>query len=385
MVPGAFVVLDAFPLTPNGKLDRKALPAPDGASLMRRAYEAPQGEVEQALAGIWQSLLGIEQVGRHDHFFELGGHSLLVVAMTTRLRAQGLRGEMRDLFAVPVLSDYAATLHRGDVEEAEAVPPSLLTPDLLSISPELLPLVSLTQADIDCIVATVPGGVANIQDIYPLLPSQQGILFHHMLDGEGDTYLLRALFAFDHREELDDFLRALDVVVARHDILRTAVVWEGLSTPVQVVHRQARVPVRELALPGGGDALEELSGLTDPRRLRLDLTRAPLLAAFVAEDRAGGWMLSMLQHHLVCDHVTLALALAEIDAIRRGNGADLADEVPMRQLVAQALRVPVARHEAYFRQELAHIDEPTAPFDVLDVRQSGATTETVELPIDASL
>ncbi|WP_157499112.1 non-ribosomal peptide synthetase, partial [Lysobacter sp. Root604] len=113
MLPTALLMLEAFPLTPNGKLDRKALPAPDATSLMRREYEAPQGEIEQELAEIWQSLLSIEQVGRHDHFFELGGHSLLVVAMTTRLRAKGLRGEVRHLFAAPVLSAYAATLRRG--------------------------------------------------------------------------------------------------------------------------------------------------------------------------------------------------------------------------------------------------------------------------------
>ncbi|WP_200943969.1 non-ribosomal peptide synthetase, partial [Lysobacter sp. Root604] len=83
MVPSAFMVLDAFPLTPNGKLDRKALPAPDGSSLVQREYEAPQGEIEQGLAEIWQSLLKIEQVGRHDHFFELGGHSLLAVQLVS--------------------------------------------------------------------------------------------------------------------------------------------------------------------------------------------------------------------------------------------------------------------------------------------------------------
>ncbi|WP_235570028.1 non-ribosomal peptide synthetase, partial [Lysobacter sp. Root916] len=115
MVPSAFVVLDAFPLTPNGKLDRKALPAPDATSLMRREYEAPQGEIEQELAEVWQSLLNIEQVGRHDHFFELGGHSLLVVAMTTRLRAKGLRGEVprsllraRRAFAAGGRDDHAS-------------------------------------------------------------------------------------------------------------------------------------------------------------------------------------------------------------------------------------------------------------------------------------
>ncbi|WP_332690623.1 non-ribosomal peptide synthetase, partial [Devosia sp.] len=76
MVPAAFVTLDSFPLTPNGKLDRQALPAPDRDAVVTRSYEAPQGDVETAIAAIWQELLGIERVGRHDHFFELGGHSL---------------------------------------------------------------------------------------------------------------------------------------------------------------------------------------------------------------------------------------------------------------------------------------------------------------------
>ncbi|EQB97863.1 hypothetical protein B738_28397, partial [Photorhabdus temperata subsp. temperata M1021] len=76
MVPAAFVRLEAFPLTPNGKLDRRALPAPDEAAFARQAYEAPQGETEAALAAIWRELLGIEHISRHDNFFALGGHSL---------------------------------------------------------------------------------------------------------------------------------------------------------------------------------------------------------------------------------------------------------------------------------------------------------------------
>ncbi|XEN34652.1 hypothetical protein M728_005313 (plasmid) [Ensifer sp. WSM1721] len=90
MVPSAFVRLDALPLTPNGKLDRKALPSPADDAYARRAYEAPQGAVETALAGIWEELLGVERVGRHDHFFELGGHSLLAVQLMERLRRLSL-------------------------------------------------------------------------------------------------------------------------------------------------------------------------------------------------------------------------------------------------------------------------------------------------------
>nr|WP_277755354.1 non-ribosomal peptide synthetase [Pseudomonas kitaguniensis] len=86
MVPSAFVMLASLPLTTNGKLDRKALPAPDADALARREYERPQGEVEQTLAALWQELLGVERVGRHDNFFEMGGHSLLAVKLVERMR-----------------------------------------------------------------------------------------------------------------------------------------------------------------------------------------------------------------------------------------------------------------------------------------------------------
>ncbi|MFL5542160.1 MAG: amino acid adenylation domain-containing protein, partial [Longimicrobiaceae bacterium] len=86
MVPAAYVRLEQLPLTPNGKLDRRALPAPEGDARAAREYEAPVGKVEQALAGIWAELLGVEQVGRWDDFFMLGGHSLLAVQMISRVR-----------------------------------------------------------------------------------------------------------------------------------------------------------------------------------------------------------------------------------------------------------------------------------------------------------
>jgi acyl carrier protein len=85
MVPSAFVILDRLPLTPNGKLDRRALPAPELASYSSRQYDAPRGEVEEILAGIWHELLHIEQIGREDNFFELGGHSLHGVKLIAKV------------------------------------------------------------------------------------------------------------------------------------------------------------------------------------------------------------------------------------------------------------------------------------------------------------
>ncbi|MCF2135406.1 alpha/beta fold hydrolase, partial [Mycetohabitans sp. B3] len=108
MVPNAFVRLDAWPLTPNGKLDRRALPAPDDAALAHQAYEAPQGELETTLSAIWAELLGVERVGRHDSFFALGGHSLLAMRLISRVRtALGVDLAIRTLFEAPTLAGLA--------------------------------------------------------------------------------------------------------------------------------------------------------------------------------------------------------------------------------------------------------------------------------------
>jgi hypothetical protein len=108
MVPSAYVMLDAFPLTPNGKLDRRALPAPDQSSVVTQAYEAPQGELETAIAEIWQDLLGLPRIGRNDHFFALGGYSLLVLQVIGRIyRKYSVSLPIRSLFEEPVLSRFA--------------------------------------------------------------------------------------------------------------------------------------------------------------------------------------------------------------------------------------------------------------------------------------
>ncbi|WP_122309843.1 non-ribosomal peptide synthetase [Pseudomonas amygdali] len=121
MVPTHFIVLDKMPLTANGKLDRKALPAPD-ASQLQATYIAPQGDLEQQLASIWAYVLKVEQVGRSDNFFELGGHSLLAVQMLVRVREQLQREVgLKDLFEQPVLADFCATLHEKNGESDHAL------------------------------------------------------------------------------------------------------------------------------------------------------------------------------------------------------------------------------------------------------------------------
>ncbi|WP_445260551.1 amino acid adenylation domain-containing protein, partial [Photorhabdus sp. S7-51] len=332
MVPAAVVRLDRFPLTPNGKLDRRALPVPGEDAFARQRYAAPQGATETALAAVWRELLGIEKISRHDNFFALGGHSLLAVRVIEHLRQQGLTLAVRDLFQTPVLANLAQKL-----EQYAAVPVSanVITPDTCTLTPAMLPLINLTPADIDRIVGQVPGGLSNLQDIYALSPLQDGILFHHLLASEGDPYLLAIQMIFADRALLDRYLTAVQQVVNRHDILRTAFIWQGLSEPAQVVWRQAPLSVTELTLdPADGPVSEQLSRRFDPRHYRLNLSEAPLLQFVVARDTEGRWCLLELQHHLIGDHTTLEVLHREIRAFLTEQAETLPAPVPFRNLVA---------------------------------------------------
>ncbi|MEQ1514811.1 MAG: amino acid adenylation domain-containing protein [Lysobacteraceae bacterium] len=108
MLPSAFVRMDAWPLTPNGKLDRKALPAPEGDAYAVRGYEAPRGEVETALAQIWSEQLHVDRVGRHDNFFELGGNSIQLIRMIARLRDQRILLNLVDVYRLGTVQAIAA-------------------------------------------------------------------------------------------------------------------------------------------------------------------------------------------------------------------------------------------------------------------------------------
>ena len=137
MIASALVTRDAYPLTPNGKLDRRALPAPDGSSAATREYAAPEGTVEEALSRIWQELLGVEQVGRHDHFFELGGHSLMAVQMTGRTRELCMVDvSLRELFEYPVLSQLAERITALQYKEFMGELSGLSESELLAILAE---------------------------------------------------------------------------------------------------------------------------------------------------------------------------------------------------------------------------------------------------------
>ncbi|KAF9343231.1 hypothetical protein BGX26_006061, partial [Mortierella sp. AD094] len=387
MIPAAFVRLDVLPLTPNGKLDRRALPEPDIDSFVSEGYEAPQGETESTIAMIWAELLNVERVGRNDNFFMLGGHSLLAVLMIERLRRNGIEISVRTLFNTPTLSALAQSLNKNQV--AAEAPKNLITPDTTKITPELLPLIDLTQDDIDLIVDQVEGGVSNIQDIYALSPLQDGILFHHTMAAKGDPYLISFQMAFDNKDLLDRYIDAVQNVVNRHDILRTAIMWENLTKAAQVVLRHVVLPTTELSLDNAkGSIMEQMRKLTDPREYRIALTKAPLIQFMIAQDNNDKWIVVQLFHHIIGDGSTMQLLMNEIEAFMSGQAHTLLEPQPFRNLISHIRSGPsVEVHEQFFTKMLAEIDTPALPYGLSSGHQDilDATESTMTLPQELNI
>src|SRR6185437_14040417 len=295
----------------------------------------------------------------------------------------GLSAQIRQVFDSPTLGDLASVLGSG--AEEFVVPPNRIPAGCQQIIPEMLPLVELEKEHIERIVQAVPGGAANIQDIYPLGPMQEGILFHHLLNPQGgDAYARVVLFSLSSQERVQRLLLALQAVIDRHDILRTAVLWEQLPRAVQVVYRQASLPVEEFALEPKRPALEQLEERMQPQRQRLDLRQAPLMRVQMAADpHSAQWYVLLQTHHLVCDNGSLGILFSEVMACMEEREQSLPAPVPYRNHVAQILgQARGEETEAFFRGKLGDVEEPTAPFGLMDVQGDGSQMESArqELP-----
>ncbi|HEX2095543.1 MAG TPA: phosphopantetheine-binding protein, partial [Longimicrobiaceae bacterium] len=136
MLPSAYMVLESFPVTPNGKVDRQALPAPDTGGARDRAYVAPRSALEEALAGMWQEVLGVERVGVHDNFFDLGGHSLLATQLVARIRVLRVEVPVRQLFQTPTVAGLAESITRAEAKPGATEMIAKVLLKLKTMSPE---------------------------------------------------------------------------------------------------------------------------------------------------------------------------------------------------------------------------------------------------------
>ncbi|KAG0195235.1 hypothetical protein BGX28_001899, partial [Mortierella sp. GBA30] len=188
MVPAAFVRLDVFPVTNNGKVNKRALPAPDASAIASQDYVAPQGVIEAALADIWSDLLKVEKVGRHDNFFTLGGHSLLAVRLMNRVSALGTQLPLSTLFGTPTLAAFAEVISSNISQDSSSH--SNITP-------------------------------VSRDGPLELSFAQQRLWFLAQMDGVSDIYHVPMSLRLHGVLDRDAWQRTLNSLFARHESLRT--------------------------------------------------------------------------------------------------------------------------------------------------------------------
>ncbi|WP_129649575.1 non-ribosomal peptide synthetase [Peristeroidobacter agariperforans] len=387
MMPHVFVVLDRMPVTPSGKLDRRSLPAPTSEAVVTRPYDPPASDAEIALAAVWSEVLRVEHIGRQDHFFELGGDSLLMVQMLERLRSRALSIDAQCVYERPTLATMAEVMHQ---DTAANQPPSKVIPaECTEITPQMLTSIEIDPEQIARIVSSVPGGTSNIQDLYPLAPLQEGILFHHLFGGNAaDTYVVSVLLSLESSERASAFTIALQRVVDRHSALRTAILWNDLPQPVQVVYRRAIVPVSTIALSSDRDGLEQLvEMMRSDRQPKLNVSRAPLLTLELADDTRSSRCYAILRiHHLACDHESLDTMFDEISTFMAGLEHELEIPAEYKTHIAHSLSANKdGAAEEFFRDKLSGIEEPTTPFGLTDVHADALRIAEASSDLDASL
>jgi amino acid adenylation domain-containing protein len=285
MVPSAFVVLDRFPLTPNGKLDRRALPAPlSEHRLGARDFVAPRTEIEQAVARIWADVLSIDTISADDDFFALGGHSLLAIRAVARLRdAFDLDLTPRTFFASPTVAGLARAI--ADARSAGSTADRITRRRVTG--PRAL---SFAQEGLWFLDQLAPGSaVYNIVDV---------VRFH----GTCDPEVIK---------------RALREVVRRHDALRT-IVANVEGQPVQVVLPTIDLDVPELDLSALADQQREREWARiahEAGRRPFSLSEPPLLRAVLVRLTSQQSALLLTLHHIVADEWSMEVLGAELREI----------------------------------------------------------------------
>ncbi|HST57838.1 MAG TPA: condensation domain-containing protein, partial [Longimicrobium sp.] len=297
MVPSTVVVLDALPLTPSGKVARRALPVPEGASA-GVAYVAPRTLAEKALAGIWAEVLHAERVGVRDSFFALGGHSLLAIRMVSRVRGVlGVELPVRVVFEAPTVAEMAAR-----VEEMLLTAPAV---------PWAMPLADRTGP-------------------LPLSFAQERMWVLQQLDPSSGAYNLGTPMRLRGALNADALRRSIAALVARHEALRTRLVAVD-GVPLQVIDAPGPVHVPLVDLAGVDDdrraaALRALAAAEGARPF--DLAAGPLLRCTLVRLADEEHALLFVMHHVVSDGWSLSVLVREVSALYDAFAAGRAPSLP---------------------------------------------------------
>ncbi|RLK51637.1 amino acid adenylation domain-containing protein [Alkalispirillum mobile] len=353
MLPSSLIVLEAMPLTPNGKIDRKAMPAPDWrARNLDTPYLAPRDTQEALLAEVFSEVLGVEPIGVNDNFFALGGDSIQALNIVLTAEARGLRITPHQVFSHPTVAQLAY-LDRETPRPDEAGPTQGR-----AANDQLAQWNALRQR------LPEPD---QVDQVYPLSPTQKGIYFQCLMARkDSGIYKEQTRLTLSGQLDPDLFAAAWDHLIACHAVLRTAFVRRGLGQPHQVVQHQAPVPLeirdwRERSASEEETALKRLEA--EEIRQGFKLGQAPLMRLVLVRTGAHRHELIWTYHHIILDGWSESLLIQDLlgtyDALHQGREPNLPARAPYRDFIQWVHnRSPGEGPETFWKDLLRGFKQP---------------------------
>ena len=294
MIPSAWVQLESFPQTPNGKCDRNALPIPD-STLTTNNYIAPTTPAEKILTNIWQEVLNVDRVGIGDNFFELGGHSLLATQVVSKIRQNlSLEFPLRCLFEHPTIAKLAPRLQSSALREIPPIKP-----------------------------------VSREQDL-PLSFAQQRLWFLAQLEPDSPAYNIPEALNLQGKLDVRVLTQTLEAIIERHEVLRTNFKTVA-NKPVQVIHPQVdlELPIIDLTSLPPTEREREVAKLTKQEALKpFNLERDSLLRVSLIRLGKIEHIILFTMHHIISDGWSTGILVREVATLYRAFLAQLPSPLP---------------------------------------------------------
>ncbi|AIX07619.1 plipastatin non-ribosomal peptide synthetase PpsC [Bacillus subtilis] len=270
MVPAYMIEMEQWPVTPSGKLDRNALPAP-GVAADAETYTAPRNVTEMKLSQLWEDVLKNGPVGIHDNFFDRGGHSLKATALVSRITKEfDVQVPLKDVFAHPTVEGLAAVIREGTDSPYEAIKP------------------------------------AEKQETYPVSSAQKRIYVLQQLEDGGTGYNMPAVLELEGKLNPERMGRAFKELIKRHESLRTAFEQDAGGDPVQRIHDEVPFTLQTTVL-GARTEEEAAAAFIKP----FDLSQAPLFRAQIVKVSDERHLLLVDMHHIISDGVSVNILIRE--------------------------------------------------------------------------
>lgn len=349
MVPGDFVFLSAFPLTPNGKIDRKALPAPQSTHIIKAEKELTETDAEHTVSKVWKEVLGVEKIGRYDDFFELGGHSLIAAQVMKRMEKEtGKRLSITTLFKNPKLVQFASLFDEEKKSEPESAADEI-TEDISSV-PEKIQATP-TEPQVEIFLACMLGGEEASRSY--------NVSFAEFLYGRVDYKAME---------------KAVFTLVRRHESLRSTFTPDGNE---MCIHRE--LPVKIYYEDYSSHTPDQQQQLIDDfckktSETTFDLVNGPLFKVALFKLSDEKYYFAFTAHHIICDGVSAGILLRELGLL---YSAYVVNKTPHLPAAPSFAAYAAEQQEFYKGDEYAKIEEYW-------VERYKGEIPTLNIPIDFS-